>query len=200
MERRVLVTGFERFGHHEVNPSARAARELEQRFSGEDPSGVRVCSLVLPVTYAGAAHVLRERVRVERPAGVLLLGLAANERELRVERLAFNETERGRADNMGGDRAGAPLEAHGERVRAGDEGAVRAVYGALEGAGAAVRYSDDAGRYVCNSTYYAALAGEGHRAVFVHVPPTTCSGGALDDELLAEWLAAAVRALGAPER
>ena len=191
-ERRLLVTGFERFGPHRVNPSALAARVLEQRSSRAE---LCVRALVLPVTYAGAAHVLRARVGAERPCAVLMLGLAAGETHLRVECDAYDETDATRADNAGSVRGGAQLVGAGPaRVRA-RRASLDAVHDALVSAGAPVAFSSDPGRYVCNAAYFAALTTLPVPAVFVHVPSTRAVGGALADETLAAWLDAAAHAL-----
>ena len=60
--KRVLVTGFERFGEHAVNPSALVANSFD--------------GVVLPVSYARAADALRAAIDDADPDVVLCFGLA----------------------------------------------------------------------------------------------------------------------------
>jgi len=69
---RVLVTGFEPFGRHEVNPSALIAEALD--------------GVVLPVSFARASGVLREAIAERDPELVVCFGLADGEKAIYVER------------------------------------------------------------------------------------------------------------------
>lgn len=125
-----------------------------------------VSAHVLPVDHALAADCLREIVAAERPGVLLLTGLARS-RYFRLETVA-----------------------RGQSVRAGrwDFAAARA---RLMARGEPCRLSANAGRYVCETTYFAALGTPVPRVAFLHVPPL---GGAWSVERVARGI---VSVLGA---
>jgi pyroglutamyl-peptidase len=188
MQPTIVVTGFEAFGAYPLNPTAEVVRRLAR---APLPTG-RLVPLVLPVTWSGAAAVLLARMAREGAHGCLLFGLAAESRAMRVERCAHNRMEAGGADNAGVQLQGESIVPEGA-AQLWTDGPYEAVQAALVEAGAPVAYSDDPGRFVCNATYYRALATEaGRRAVFVHVPATRALGGALEEATLAAWMQAAI--------
>ncbi|GEM_PF-3454768 len=132
-----------------------------------------------------------------RPAIGLHLGVAVNATEIRVERLAANERTASRpdVDNV------LPM---GERCHCGfgiadkleSSIATGAIAARIRRHGLPARVSDDAGRYVCNSTYFAALEiaerlDPRPLTLFVHLPmpgkPRSVGGMTwqLDDLVLA---------------
>lgn len=152
-----LVTGFEPFGPHRRNSSWDALELLKPSW----PADVAV--LRLPVDYVLAHQQLRSALRELQPRAVLCTGLAAGE-VFRIEH-----------------RARRPAALTGEP---GDE-EIRGRWpweemrSALQQAGVLVVDSEDAGQYVCESTYwslssYAAPLAP-RFAAFLHVPPAAPS-------------------------
>ncbi|MBK0399846.1 hypothetical protein H0I76_11650 [Limibaculum sp. M0105] len=169
---RVLMTGFEPFRHWQVNSSWEAVRLLGGRLRD-------VAAACLPVEHHAAAQAVRELIAREGPEVVLLAGLAPDP-VLRLETVA---------------RPG-PLAPWAGGVRRGRWGWPEAL-GALRSAGLPVRVSRDAGGYVCDTTYWAAL-GEGPRRVaFMHLPPP---GPVWTPERAARALSAALAGAGLRER
>ncbi len=185
----LLVTGFEAFGDHPANPTADGVRALARDPAFES----RVAFAILPVTFAGAPAVLRARMRRERVIACVMFGLAAGERDVRVEYAAYSEGDPSLVDNSGLVRK-AVEQPHGPvRVVAG--ALVEIAEEALRRVSAPVRISGDPGRYVCNATYYAALQANAPRsssAVFVHVPATRSIGGEFEDDVVQRWMRAVV--------
>ncbi|MCL5776786.1 hypothetical protein M1105_07275 [Limibaculum sp. FT325] len=142
----ILVTGFEPFRHWTRNSSWEGARLLSANLRDT----VAEC---LPVDHAAAASALAAAVAREGPRVLLMAGLASDP-VLRLEMLArpgplapwSAETRRGRWDWA-------------------------AALSTMRGAGLAVRVSRDAGGYVCDTTYWAALGEAVPRVAFLHVPP-----------------------------
>lgn len=164
-----LLTAFAPFGRWRVNSSEAAARLLEGR------PGLRVA--VLPVDHAAACDALAAAVAATRPAALLLTGLA-DEPRLRLELLARRPA--GRSDGLAQARGVWPWAAALDAVRA---------------AGAPIRLSRDAGRYVCETSYWrAATAPMAARVAFLHVPPL---GPAWPAERVAAAVAACLAAGGA---
>jgi pyroglutamyl-peptidase len=152
-----LITGFEPFGPHRTNSSWDALELLQPSL----PADVAV--LRLPVDYVLAHQRLRTALAELEPRAVLCTGLAAGEVfriEYRARRPAALAAEPG------------PEESRGrwpwEEMRS-----------SLQRAAVRVVDSEDAGQYVCESTYWSLLSwsllGQAapRFAAFLHVPPAS---------------------------
>lgn len=182
MERRVLITGFEPFGGSGLNPSAEIVRRIVAAH-GRNPlvAELDLRGEVLPVvggTAPGSArHSLRRAIARHRPHAVICIGEAASRASICIERIAFNERSYRIADNSG-TRASARPVVRGAprslRSTAAHAGLARAMRLAVRDFGAAVRWSDDAGRFLCNEVLFDCLhrARGTYEAVFIHVPQT----------------------------
>ena len=168
---RILVTGFEPFGPWAVNSSWAAVSLLAGRRRGVEAAR-------LPVDHGGAAGAIRDLVRRHAPGVVLLTGLTPDPVP-RLERLG---------------RAGPLAAGGGLCVRRGRWPFSRARARA-ESRGVPLRLSVDAGGFVCDTTYWAALGTGAPRVAFLHLPPT---GGAWTPGRLATVVEAVLgAALGA---
>lgn len=148
-----LVTGFEPFREHRTNSSWDALALLSRTWPES------VVALRLPVDHRAAHHHLRLALAELRPRAVLLTGLAKG-RVFRIERRARRPAELEPELGTDGLVGRWPWD---EMQRALEESAVEAVH------------SEDAGRYVCESTYWSLLSYRGPSppefAAFLHVPP-----------------------------
>ncbi|MGC4030181.1 MAG: hypothetical protein QM754_00325 [Tepidisphaeraceae bacterium] len=145
-----MLTGFEPFAHFSINPSWHAVSAAAERF------GDRVAARLLPVDYHPARERLLAHVNELKPIAVLCTGLAAGD-TFRLETIARKPTQ---FDSL-----------PGEALHTGDW-PWPLTEAALRSAGVAVRYSADAGRYVCESTYWTLLNDSrvtGPKG-FLHVP------------------------------
>jgi len=170
----VLVSGFDAFGAHKVNPSALVALSLH----GVRVRGAEIRSVVLPTSFRRAFPTLRRAIRTLRPRLVISLGLAPNRRRLTVERIAVNVMDARIADNddyRPVDRAVVARGPDGILARV----PLRAMARAARRAGAKCDVSNSAGTYVCNAVMYRLLAearAGGFAAGFVHLPPAPKAG------------------------
>jgi pyroglutamyl-peptidase len=168
---RILITGFGPFPSVRKNPSAVLARRLAGS-SRLARHGCEVEALELPTLYAAIAGELLPALSRLKPDVVLMLGVAARRKALSVETRALNRVSRLFPDasgRIGRQLAFAPAGPHLQRCRGGAEPLVAV----LRRAGLPARRSIDAGKYLCNAAYYAALqkAGrDGPLVVFVHIP------------------------------
>lgn len=140
-----LATGFGPFGRWEANSSGAAVSAL---------SAIGLASAVLPVDHVAAPDALAGLVRDLRPEVLLLTGLA-DEPVLRLELLARRPAHvgEGPARMVGVWPWSAALDA-------------------MRATGAPARLSQDAGRYVCETIYWSALAAAHAPLIaFLHVPP-----------------------------
>ena len=143
----ILLTGFEPFADWPVNSSWEAVRHLAARRRG-------VVAERLPVDHVRAAEAIRELVEAAQPEIMLLTGLA-DDPVARLERYG---------------RAG-PLSPHGgPPVRRG-RWPWAVARRAVSARGLAMRFSGDAGGYVCDTTYWAALGTGAPLVAFLHLPP-----------------------------
>lgn len=158
---RIVVTGFEPFGEWPMNSSGEAVRLLRG-----------VSTHVLPVDHGLAAERVREIARAEKPDAMLLTGLARGA-AFRLETVArgpgpcgVSRLRAGRWDFAG---AQAALSAHGQPARV----------------------SRNAGRFVCETTYFAALGERVPQVAFLHVPPL---GGTWTAERIARGIGVVLEA------
>ena len=154
---RVLVTGFEPFGAHEVNPSALIAEALD--------------GVVLPVSFARASGALRDAIADRDPQLVVCFGLADGDTAISVERFAHNLDEADAVDNEGAGGSGSAIDPNGPLALPSSL-PVDAIVAALRADEIPAAVSRDAGGYLCNHIFYVLMGvlGPGQRGGFVHVP------------------------------
>lgn len=163
-----VVTGFDPFGSHSVNPSALIARAL----NGTEIAGTRIIGRVLPVDLAGLDAALDSALAGIRPRIVLALGLAASEPVIRLERVALNCADFNIPDNAGATARGARLEPKGPAARE-SRLPLDLILERLLAAGIPARFSETAGLYLCNAAMYR-LLGRLPASLpcgFIHLPP-----------------------------
>jgi pyroglutamyl-peptidase len=166
----ILVTGFEPFGPHAVNPSQELAKLLDGRRIGR----CAVAGVVLPVHHLEAARHMSALLGELQPAAVLHLGLAEGRMRLGLERAALNVMDYRIPDNAG-------YRAESEPCVPGGPVAYLAtlplpeMLSALTAEGIPAYVSNSAGTYLCNQTLYQTLHEIATRelairAGFVHLP------------------------------
>lgn len=178
--KRILVTGFVPFLKHGVNSSQAVVGRLAK-------SGVS--TLVLPVEFGKGFEALRAHLEGlsadERPHALVLTGMAAGARNVRLERLAVNLADCEafavpgrrtvpRPDNGGAAPMDEPI-VPGGPLALPARADVKALGRALKARGLPVELSLSAGSYVCNDIYYRTLdylarTGSDARCLFVHLP------------------------------
>lgn len=185
---RLLIVGFGPFPGVKVNPSGCLARRIAgaprlRRALGGPPR-----CLVMETVYGAIAFQLGPALAAA-PDAVLMIGLARRARVVRVETRARNRASRLFPDAGGATPGGLALEPRGPAERRSAE-APRAL-ARLRRFGLPVRASNDAGRYLCNASYFRALA-QARPTLFLHIPPPPRPGrrGARRRPALNAWAAA----------
>lgn len=163
MKRDLLITGFGPFPHVRINPTSGLAAAVAARLGAS--------ARVLETSYGKGLGDLARTLRATRPAAVLMLGLAARARWVRVEVFARPGASRLGVDADGKlpDKVGTAASTLPRRSTAGTGPALAS----LRRHGIAARLSPTAGRYLCNAAYALALdhaAGTGLPVLFIHVP------------------------------
>jgi pyroglutamyl-peptidase len=165
---RLLVTGFGPFPLVPRNPSGALARAVA-RHPRLGLAGIEARALVLETAYGAIDGALRPALAAWRPDAVLMIGVAARRRVVCVEVQALNRASRLFPDAGGRVGAGLAL-APDLPLRLRTRAPAGRILRALLRAGLPARASRDAGRYLCNASYFALLAERVAPAAFVHVP------------------------------
>jgi pyroglutamyl-peptidase len=168
----VLITGFGPFPGAPFNPTEVLAKELARR---RHPAfaNVRRISHVFRVSYEAVDRDLPALLASERPDALIMFGLAARTRHVRIETRARNALSRSVPDVGGhlprsgtilaGGPAALPLRAPAQRLLM-----------AARSTGLPAALSRDAGHYLCNYLCWraaeAARNGAPRLASFIHVP------------------------------
>lgn len=170
---RVLVTGFEPFGGDAVNASREAVARID--LASLLALGVEAIPVTLPVSFIGGPDALAEAVAEHRPDAVICVGEAGGRTDVTPELNAVNDQEARIADNDGQQPSG-PLDDGVEVLTARIDPETLAA--AIRAAGLPASVSEDAGRFVCNAVFRAALVRFDGPADFIHVPGVRETGTA----------------------
>jgi len=169
-DRVILVTGFEPFGAHTVNPSEGLAKAVDGRRVGD----FGILGAVLPVHHTDAAKRLAATLADTRPAAVVHLGLAGGRARVALERVAVNVMDYEQPDNAGVRASGEPCVPGGPAAYFSTL-PLAAMLKALVADGIPAYASNTAGTYLCNQTLYWTLhavrqQSRPPRVGFVHFP------------------------------
>jgi pyroglutamyl-peptidase len=170
MRLKVLLTGFGPFPGAPFNPSAALARQLARRRRPAFAELTRVAH-VFATRYASVDGDL-PALLAHRPDIVLMFGLAARTRHVRIETRARNAVSILLPD-AGGRFTKAGIITRGKPPALSGNSPARALLHAARSARVPARLSRDAGRYLCNYAYWRALeqSADGKPLVqFVHIP------------------------------
>jgi pyroglutamyl-peptidase len=165
----VLITGFGPFPGAPFNPTADLVRRLAHRQSASE---CRRIAHVFHVSYAAVAAELPKLIAQHRPDVVLMFGLAARTRFVRIETRAVNARSLLSPDADGAWPASRTIDRQGPQARAG-RAPHRRLLGAARASRVPARLSGDAGRYLCNFAFWLALEAIPHGPAvvqFIHVP------------------------------
>lgn len=167
----ILVTGYEPFGEHETNPSARIAHDIDT----ETINGNSIVGRELPVVFDEALPLLIEEIENHDPAVILSTGLMPEREVLSVERVGINVRD---AEDIPDNADQSPRD-----VAVEEDGPaayfstlpIRKLVSASKDAGVPARVSNTAGTHLCNNLLYATrhyieMTDQDIDAGFVHVP------------------------------
>ena len=198
---RILVTGFEPFGPHAVNPSERMVRLL----SGTTLDDLIISTRVLPVAYRRAFPPIADVLEAERVQGALLLGLGPGRATVDFERFGVNWRGAAHPDNDGVRVAGEQIDPAGPAAYFSTL-PVDGVVAACRAAGTPTGISSHAGTFLCNQVLYQTLRRCDRRDLtchvgFAHLPflPEQASAGepAVSEESMLAGVTAALRHIAA---
>ena len=175
-----LLTGFNRFGDLEVNPTQLIVESLAER--PRTLTNVNLVAEVLPTEFIEAGNRISQLIRQHRPEMVVCLGLGAGLGEIHLERVALNLDDGGMPDNAGLSRTGQTIVPDGPLAYQSTLPLVQ-LREALRQRGIPAVISNHAGTYVCNHVFYLARheverLGIGSLCGFIHLPQISENTGA----------------------
>ena len=168
----ILITGFGPFPGAPFNPTGALVKALAWRTDRQ--AGVRRVAHVFATSYDTVDRELPALIAGEKPAALIMFGLAQRTRHVRIETLARNTLARAIPDVTGRLPTADAIAPGGPATLALPAPAQRFL-AAARAAGAMTALSRDAGSYLCNylcwrASEAAAITGGPQLAAFVHVP------------------------------
>jgi pyroglutamyl-peptidase len=178
---RVLVTGFSVFPGAPVNPTEALIAALDAR-RADLSRRFQLTTEVFAVDYRALPGRLASLAEAGCPDIAIHFGLSTKARGFVLERVARNETVRGKPDNSGHAPEGQCILEAGQALATSLP--LELIHAALAAKSLPVDYSDDAGGYLCNYLFYHSRAGRcggfaPPMSGFVHVPPLVEQGGTM---------------------
>jgi pyroglutamyl-peptidase len=168
----VLITGFGRFPGAPYNPSELVARAVGRRRRPALADVKRVVH-IFQTSYAAVDRDLPTLLATHKPDVVLLFGLAGRTPQVRIETLARNTKSILFPDVTGHRPEQRAIVAGAPSVRG--RAPFAALLAAARSSRVSTRLSRDAGRYLCNYSYWRALEAASRSgtplAQFIHIPP-----------------------------
>jgi pyroglutamyl-peptidase len=152
----ILVTGFSHFPGAPVNPSEVLVRLFQQRrpaFGAE----VELAAVLLQTSYAAVRTKLTAIGATRSPDIAVHFGLASSAGGFRLEGVARNLVSRTSPDAAGHVPGDGTIHCGNDTVDTSLP--ITEIHHQLSARHIPVQYSDDAGAYVCNFTFYSARAG-----------------------------------------
>ncbi|KAM9070585.1 pyroglutamyl-peptidase 1-like protein [Sarcophilus harrisii] len=162
----VVVTGFGPFGRHPVNSSWEAVKELFNLGLGKD---VAIRILQLPVIYKKTKEQVSKIWETLQPQFIVHVGVASSSKVIILEQCGRNRGYRD-ADICGFLPEGGVCLSDGPDMIESTIN-MKTVCKNISVNEIQVLVSRDAGRYVCDYTYYLSLHYGNGCAAFIHVPP-----------------------------
>ncbi|MCL9661461.1 pyroglutamyl-peptidase I [Paenibacillus hunanensis] len=176
---RILISGFEPFGGHAINPTEYMLEAIQNHSFAD--IGVELRTVLLPVHYDECVDLLVREAEAFQPNAIIMCGLAAGRTAVSLERIAVNvksvELDAEYADNRNDRPKDMPIR------EGGADGLlstlpIRKMTDRLLDNGIPAVVSNTAGTFICNNTMYGMLDYlQTNRlnvlAGFVHFPAST---------------------------
>lgn len=165
----ILLTGFEPFGVHAINPSQLLVESLPDQYQG-----ITLTKSILPVDHQLTPKVLINLLRDHQPDAVISFGLASGRAKIAIERVAVNLMDFSIPDNTGATIENHPVVEQGPAAYFSSL-PIHAMQSALNKAGIPAELSLTAGAYLCNQVFYLlmhqiAIQNLKAQAGFIHLP------------------------------
>ncbi|XP_076466038.1 pyroglutamyl-peptidase 1-like [Babylonia areolata] len=167
----VVITGFGPFGSHRVNASSVAVMKLQEE--GLDNDSVELLALEIPVEYEAVKQMVPKLWEQYNPLLMVHVGVSGIATELTFEQIAHNEGY-DKIDVLGRcPETQCCVDAREKTcvLVSGINMKKVCTKVCASGSGVKARVSHDAGRYLCEFSYFSSLHISHHNTAFIHVPP-----------------------------
>lgn len=166
---KILLTGFEPFADHKVNPSQLLISKLPDHYQGKE-----LIKDVLPVHHQHGSQKLLNLLTSYQPDAVVSFGLASGCPHISLERVAINLMDFRIADNTGTIIEDQPVHEDGPAAFFSTL-PLKSIRNALTEVGIPAHISLSAGAYLCNQVFYTMMhaintIGLNTKAGFIHLP------------------------------
>lgn len=166
---KILLTGFEPFSDHKLNPSQVLVQSLP-----EQHQAVSLVKCILPVHHQQAPERVLYLLEKHKPDGVLAFGLAAGRAKISLERVAINLLDFAIPDNAGVQYSNQPIDPLGPAAYFSTL-PLASLFSSLKNAGIPAEISLSAGAYLCNQVFYTLMHATSKQAQpipagFIHLP------------------------------
>ncbi|XP_034640853.1 pyroglutamyl-peptidase 1-like protein isoform X2 [Trachemys scripta elegans] len=162
----VVVTGFGPFRQHLINSSWEAVKEMSKLGLGEN---IDLHIMQLPASYQKAKELVCKIWGTPQPLLTVHIGLASSSKAIILEQCGKNKGYR-EMDVCGFcPEDGCCLLDGPEKIESAIN--MKTLWKNISVEGIDIVFSRDAGRYICDYTYYTSLYYGNRRAAFIHVPP-----------------------------
>ena len=165
----VLVTGFDAFGSHGINPTEKIVKLLPKSINDHS-----IHTIVLPTIQYQCIEQLMEQVNSQAYDVILMLGQAGGIADFHVERVAINMDDFRIADNQNNQPIDSPIYHDGESAYFSTL-PIKKIVKTLNDSGYNASISNSAGTFVCNHLFYGCAYNihKQHKETrygFIHVP------------------------------
>ncbi|CAL6024336.1 Pyrrolidone-carboxylate_peptidase [Hexamita inflata] len=165
MQKCILLTGFEPFGGRQINQSFEIIKDLQ----GQEINEYLIIVQQLPVVWQEAANIVIKSIKKYSPMAVVMFGEASSSEFIRLEQRAVNK--RANQDNLSNFPPSLIInESPDASFELFSTLNLQNIYNSLINI-YPVEYSNTAGEYLCNETFYKVLNTDSAQIKgFIHVP------------------------------
>lgn len=164
---KLLITGFDPFGHYQINPSWEVVKALPDKIGT-----FSLTKLMLPNIYGLETRMLLEKAKEIEPDIILMLGMDSGTTKVHIDTVAINIQDALMEDNMGRRPWNKPIIEGGPAAYFSTIPAHELVQ-QLQKEGFHVHLGYSSGGYVCNDVFYSVahkFNNTNTKFGFIHIP------------------------------
>lgn len=164
---KLLITGFDPFGHYQINPSWEVVKALPDKIGT-----FSLTKLMLPNIYGLETRMLLEKAQEIEPDIILMLGMDSGTTKVHIDTVAINIQDALMEDNMGRRPWNKPIIENGPAAYFATIPAHELVQ-QLQKEGFHVHLGYSSGGYVCNDVFYSIahkFNNTNTKFGFIHIP------------------------------